>query len=161
MCWAGGLGKHTTFVLPNRAPPKSSHRTTGTSRSLLLSSLPLPLSRNHPFTESDGSLIISDVNEKTDDKGWDLTRSLNPSQPASKICFVKLPSRQNSDKILSRSCNAYFSTCHKCDFGRAYFALRIVYGVLRSPSKALCPLPLPVNSAVGAQELLTRAQNVT
>ena len=142
-------------MLPNCAPPKSSHRTTGTSRSLLLSFPRLPLSRNHPLTGSDGSLIVSDVNDKPDDKSWDLTRSLNPSQPASKICFVKLPSRQNSDKTLSHSRSGYFSTCHKSDFGRPYFALRIAYGALRSPSEALCPPPLPINSAMGAQELLT------
>lgn len=71
---------------------------------------------------------MSDVNDKPDDKSWDLTRSLNPSQPASKICFVKLPSRQNSDKTLSHSCSRYFSTCPKCDFGQAYVALCIAYG---------------------------------
>lgn len=148
------------FVQPNCVPPKSSHQIMGTSRSLLLSSLHLPLSCNHPRAGSDGGLIISDVNDKPDDKSWDLMGSLNPSQPASKICFVKLPSGQNNDKTLSHSCSGYFFTCRKCDFGRAYFALHIAYGAPCSASKALRPLPLPVNSAMGAQELLVWAQNV-
>lgn len=153
---AGRLYKHLKFVLPNCASPKSSHQTTGTPRSLLLSLLHLPLSHNHPLTASDSRLIMSDVNDKRDYKSWDLMRSLNTSQPASKICFIQLPSRQNRDKTLSHSCSGYFRTCRKHDFGRAYVALRISYGV------HFCSSPLSLRGLVSsffasysAQELLT------
>lgn len=84
---------------------KSSHQPTVTSRSLLLSSLRVPLSHNHPLPGSEGSLITSDVKDKSVDNS-SLTRSLKLSQPASKVCFVNLPSRQN--KSLSHSCGVFF-----------------------------------------------------
>lgn len=76
-------------------------------------------------------------------------RSLNPSWPGREIYFDNSPNFQNSKETLSKSRWRYFSTCHAHALGRAYSVQQ------DDPSKALCPLPSPVDVGVRAQEILT------
>lgn len=104
--WTGGLCKNTKFLLTNCGLWKAPTSPRWLPDRFCFHPCVFLWAPTIPSPGSDGSLITSDVKDKSVDNSWDLTRSWNLSQPVSKVCFVNLPSRQN--KSLSHSCSVFF-----------------------------------------------------